>query len=233
MKFLLNSLKSLNKFEIALWVCSVTAITAAFIAVKNTNYLTLCASLLGVTSLIFIAKGNVLGQFLLLAFAAFYGAVSFTFRYYGEMITYLGMTAPVTVAAIICWLKNPSAGNMCEVKVNSLKLKEYLLMLALGAAVTAGFYFILRALDTPNLIFGALSVFTSFTASYLEVRRSRFYALFFVANDCVLIVLWTLATVADINYICMIACFTVFLVNDAYGFICWTRTQYRQRRQSE
>lgn len=232
MKFLVNSLKSLSKFEIILWVGSVAAITVSFLAVRNTDYLTLCASVAGATSLIFIAKGNVLGQFVMLLFAALYGAVSFYFRYYGEMITYLGMNAPVTIIAIISWLKNPAEGGKPEVKVNTLKLKEYFFMLALAAAVTVAFYFILSAFDTPNIIFSTVSVFTSFIACYLEIRRSEFYAICFVANDIVLIILWTLATVENINYICMIICFTVFLINDIYGFINWTKRKKRQHATS-
>ena len=229
MKFFVKTFKSLTAFEIVLWVGSVVALTVAFTAARNTDYLTLCASLVGATALIFIAKGNVFGQFVMLAFAALYGAVSYYFRYYGEMITYLGMTAPVTVIAIITWLKHPSSDGNPAVKVNSLKLREYIFLAVLSAGVTTGFYFILKAFDTPNIIFGTVSVFTSFTASYLERRRSEFYAVCFVANDIVLIVLWSLATAENLNYICMIICFAVFLINDVYGFINWTKTKRRQK----
>ena len=69
MKFFVKTFKSLTAFEIVLWVGSVVAITVAFTAARNTDYLTLCASLVGATALIFIAKGNVFGQFVMLAFA--------------------------------------------------------------------------------------------------------------------------------------------------------------------
>lgn len=76
------------------------------------------ASLVGVTSLIFNAKGNPFGQFLMVVFSLLYGIISFTFAYYGEMITYLGMTMPMAIFALISWLKNPYNGNKSEVKVN-------------------------------------------------------------------------------------------------------------------
>ena len=47
--------------EIALWSGSVFAIVAAFILFDRSSYMTLSASLIGVTSLIFSAKGNPLG----------------------------------------------------------------------------------------------------------------------------------------------------------------------------
>lgn len=85
---------------------------------------TLAASLIGVTSLIFNAKGNPFGQFLMVIFSLLYGIISFTFSYYGEMLTYLGMTMPMAIFALISWLKNPHNGNKAEVKVNSLGKNE-------------------------------------------------------------------------------------------------------------
>lgn len=53
------------------------------------DILTLAAALIGVTSLIFAAKGNVWAQILMVVFSILYGIISFRFRYWGEMITYL------------------------------------------------------------------------------------------------------------------------------------------------
>lgn len=41
----------------------------------------------------------------MVVFSILYGVISFTFAYYGEMITYLGMTAPMAVVALVSWLK--------------------------------------------------------------------------------------------------------------------------------
>ena len=51
-----------SKAEIVLWMTSVIVILVSFCAFDRTNYMTLCASLIGVTSLIFNAKGNPFGQ---------------------------------------------------------------------------------------------------------------------------------------------------------------------------
>lgn len=59
-------------------------------------------------------------------FSLLYGIISFTFSYYGEMITYLGMTMPMAVFALISWIKNPYNGNKAEVKVNEISRKEML-----------------------------------------------------------------------------------------------------------
>lgn len=217
-----------TKGEISLWCISVTLIVVSFLLFDRENYLTLVASFIGVTSLIFNAKGNPFGQFLMVIFSILYGVISFAFAYYGEMITYLGMTAPMAVFALVSWLRNPYNGNKAEVKVNRLELKEIIFMIILTAVITLIFYHILAAFHTANLIPGTLSVTTSFLAVYLTFRRSAFYAIGYAANDIVLIILWALATISDISYLSVAICFVVFLVNDIYGFINWSRMQKRQ-----
>lgn len=218
-------------FEKLLWSLSVVVIVVAFCVFDRVNYLTLITSLIGVTSLIFNAKGNPIGQVLMIVFSALYGVISYSFRYYGEMITYLGMTAPMAIFALVSWLKNPYKGNKSEVKVNKLRAREYVFMMVLGLAVTAGFYFVLRAFDTSNLILSTVSVTTSFIAVYLTFRRSQYFALGYALNDIVLIALWTLATLSDTEYLSVTICFAVFLVNDIYGYINWRKMLTRQNSQ--
>ena len=217
------------KAELALWGCSTVLILASFLAFDRANYMTLTASIVGTTSLIFNAKGNPIGQALMILFSLLYGIISYTFAYFGEMITYLGMTAPMSLFALVTWLRNPYKGNHAEVAVNRLKPFEAYLMPALTAAITIGFYFILDAFETANIIPSTLSVATSFIAVYLTFRRSSFFALAYAANDVVLIVLWALAAMEDITYISVLICFVMFLVNDLYGFINWKRMEKRQQ----
>ena len=221
-----------SKGELLLWFSSLALILTTFFVFDKTNYLTLAASLIGVTSLIFNAKGNPFGQVLMISFSIIYGIISFSFSYYGEMITYLGMTMPMAALALFSWLKNPAKKGKSEVKVNQIFKREIIFMMLLTAAVTAAFYFILKALDTANLFFGTISVTTSFLAVYLTFRRSRFFALAYAANDVVLIILWTLAAMNDISYLSVIICFAVFFVNDIYGFISWSKMRKRQSVQN-
>ncbi len=217
-----------SRNEIILWCSSVIFIVMSFCIFDRENYLTLAASLVGVTSLIFNAKGNPFGQFLMIIFSLLYGIISFTFSYYGEMITYLGMTMPMAVFALISWLKNPYNGNKSEVKVNSISKKETIFMWLVTIVVTGTFYFILEAFNTANIIPSTISVTTSFLAVYLTFRRSSYYALAYAANDVVLIVLWVLASFADTRYISVVFCFVAFLINDMYGFISWKKMKERQ-----
>ena len=217
-----------SKTELILWSTSAVFIVLSFCLFDRTNYLTLCASLIGVTSLIFNAKGNPFGQLLMVLFSLLYGIISYTISYFGEMITYLGMTMPMAVFALISWLKNPYNGNRAEVKVNHISKTELRYMYLGTAAVTVLFYCILDHFHTANIIPSTLSVTTTFLAVYLTFRRSPYFALAYASNDIVLIVLWILASIHDIRYISVVVCFSAFLANDIYGYINWKRMKLRQ-----
>lgn len=225
---ILKSIKNLSRFELALWGFSFVGVSLSFLLSPEKDYLSLIGSLIGVTALIFVAKGDVFGQMLTVIFSLFYGIVSFRFHYYGEMITYLGMTTPINIASIVTWLRNPYSEK--EVKVSVMTPKKMFWLLVVSLVVTAAFYFILGALGTANLFMSTTSVFTSFAASALMMFRSPYYAVAYAANDIVLIVLWFMASVEDTSYIPMIICFVMFLFNDIYAFINWNRMRRRQFR---
>ena len=222
-----------TKNERILWVSSVLLIIISFCLFDRTNYMTLCASVIGVTSLIFNAKGNPFGQFLMVIFSLLYGIISYTFAYYGEMITYLGMTMPMAIFALVSWLRNPYNGNKAEVKVNDISKRENLCMWLGTLAITFIFYFILEHFDTANIIPSTLSVTISFLAVYLTFRRSPYFALAYAANDIVLIVLWVLASISDIRYVSVVVCFVTFFINDIYGFISWKKMKIRQQENKD
>lgn len=227
MKYLENPFKSLNRFELILWITSLIVVGASYLLVSTSDILPLCASLIGVTALIFVAKGRSIGQVLTIVFSVFYGIISLRNQYFGEMITYLGMSAPMAFVALIAWIRNPYK-NTKEVKVNSISKKHLILMLISCFAVTIGFYFILKAIGNASLVFSTISVTTSYLASYLTALRSPYYALAYSANDVVLIVLWIIASIENPVNVPMIACFVMFLANDLYGFYNWKKIKKRQ-----
>lgn len=219
-----------SKGELFLLIVSVTLILFSYLFFGGNGKLTLAASLIGAVSLILNAKGNPIGQLLMIVFSVLYGIISYSFAYYGEMITYLGMTAPMALFAFISWMRNPYNGNHSEVKINEISKKEYVFMAVLSAVVTFIFYFILEYFDTANIVPSTISVTTSFAAVYLTFRRSKFYAFAYAMNDIVLIILWSLASLDNSSYLSVVVCFGMFLVNDLYGFVSWHRTSLRQKK---
>ena len=223
-----GSFRALTRFEWRLWIVSMVVVAASFVAAPAPDYLTLSASLVGVTALIFLAKGMILGQLLSVLFSVLYGVVAFLNSYYGEVITYMCMTGPMSVAALVSWVRHPFEESN-EVEIATVGRRHRLLLPLSTIAVTTLFYFILGALGTASLRVSTISVATSWVAVYLSWLRSPYYAIGYAANDVVLIVLWVMASLRDGSQLPMIFCFVMFLANDLYGFVNWRRMQHKQK----
>ena len=228
MNHLKNPFADLTLFERGLWGISVAVIVLSAAIMGGADLFSVTASLIGVTALIFVAKGYVIGQILTVVFAVFYGVISYGQQYYGEMITYLGMSSPMAIAAAVAWLKNPFRGTK-EVAVRPMTRMTVVWLFVSTVLVTAAFYFILGAMGNASLAVSTLSVTTSFLASALTYLRSPYYALAYAANDVVLIVLWIIAMTKDVSCLSMVLCFVMFLANDLYGFFNWRRMEKTQK----
>ncbi len=219
-----NPIKSLTLNEKLIWICSLLIIAVTHIFIGNYDFLTLITSCIGVTSLILAAKGNVWSQILMVVFSILYGIISAQFHYWGEMITYLGMTMPMAIFSTIIWLKNPSE-NGKEVKIQKLKGQHIIMLLLSSMLVTFLFYNVLAKLKTPNLVFSTISITTSYLAASLTMLRSSYYAIGYAVNDLILITLWTLATLKNQLYLSVTIIFVIFFFYDIYGFISWKQRE--------
>lgn len=219
-----NPIKSLTKKEWILWIASLFMVVLSNVLSEKIDILTLAAACIGITALIFAAKGNVWAQILMIVFCILYGIISFRFRYWGEMITYLGMSLPMAVWSAFTWIKNPSEDGK-EVAIQKLTKKHIFGLVFFGIIVTAIFYFVLKMLNTPNILFSTISITTSFLAASLTMLRSSYYALGYASNDVVLVILWLLASVENPVYIPVTVNFAIFLFNDLYGFISWKKRE--------
>lgn len=227
MKKYKNPFKELTRFEWWLWGISELVVLLAFLLPQEKDVASLIASAIGVTALIFVAKGMVFGQVLTVLFATVYAVVSWAEHYYGELITYLCMTAPMAISAIISWVKHPYQDS-AEVTVRKMRKLEWFFLCLATVTATILFYFVLKLLGTANLTVSTLSVTTSFFAASLTYLRSPYYALGYAANDLVLIVLWVFSAIGNLAYLPMVLCFVTFFFNDLYGFWNWKRMEKRQ-----
>ncbi len=210
---------------------SYVAIITCFIVFPDKNWLSLTSSLLGIFAVILVAKGIVWAPIVNLVYGIFYIIISITQGYYGEAIIYGFMMTPLYIFSIITWLKNRNKENSQVVEVNSIQGKEYI-YLAIGTVIfSVAFYFILRALNTSQLLISTFSLTTSAIATYLMLRRSSYYAIGFMIDDIVSVVLWSMSIVTfGIEYLPSVLCFCVFLINDIYGFVHWKREEKKQAK---
>ena len=219
----------LTFFEWMLWSSSVLAIVLSYCFFPQKDLLSCIGSLVGVTALIFIAKGAVVGQILMVLFALFYGFHSLHYRYYGEMLTYLGMSAPAALFNVYSWLRHPYQGHQ-QVEVASLSKKHFFMAFFGSIAVAMLFYFLLREMGTAKLLLSTFSVATSFFAAFLSFFRSPWFAIGYVANDIVLIFLWARTVLEAPSTVPVLVCFCVFLLNDLNSFFSWQKMKRNQQK---
>ena len=196
-----NPINNLTGKEWGLWLGSLLVVIVSNVLSGDIDLLTLLAACVGITSLIFAAKGNVWAQILMIVFSVLYGIISWRFHYWGEMIPYLGMT------------------------IQKLSSRHIMGLGLFGTLTTLIFYMILRMLETPNIVFSTISITTSFLAASLTMLRTSYYALGYALNDIVLIVLWLLASIENPAYIPVAVNFAIFFLNDMYGFISWRKRE--------
>jgi nicotinamide mononucleotide transporter PnuC len=217
-------------YEITLLCVSVLAVTVAFFfQTGDKNILALVTSLCGAAGILFVSKGMVVGQYIFSVYAVLYAVLSFQNAYYGECILSAVTILPAAILAIVTWTKNPSE-ERGKVKINKISRKEWLFLFLGIAAVTVGAYFLLRALQTAQLVVSTVSFVTSFSAAYLLIRRNQYYAVFYILNDVILIVLWSLAFAAGESVLPNVVGFVVFFLNDTYGFYDWRRRARLQEK---
>ena len=227
-----NPFEGMKLHEYLILIPSVLLVAIVFFVVPEKDYLSSATAVLGIIMVVFVAKAHVFGQFLALADAILYAVVAYFYHYYGELIISIVLYIPIATMAIVSWAKNKFEDTE-EVKVEKLGFPGILGigLVFLGTAVSS--FFILRALNTPNLIVSVISVSISAAGGYLIIKRSPYYALLYMINDIVLAVLWGLAAKEAHQYLPLAISFIGYFASDTYGFINWIRLRRNQHKSLE
>lgn len=231
---LLNFFKNWSVFEIVFIMCSVVIVTIGFVVGEDKNIYSFIVSIVGVLSVIFLAKGWIIAPIVGILYSVLYGILAITMRYYGEMIVYIGIMLPMNIMSIISWLKNRDKENESQVVVNKISTKEYVYLAVATLILAVGLYFVLKALHTSELVISTMSLVAGIIAAYMSYRRSPYYAIAFLFTDLVRIVLWGISLFGGTAmYLPTVLCFVMFVVSDVYGLIHWRMEEKRQSRNLE
>ena len=156
----------------ALWLGSLAVVAVSNFLGGDVDPLTLIAALTGVTALMLAAKGQVFAQYLMIVFCLLYGAISCRFRYWGEMLTYLGMSLPMAVWSAVTWRRNTAHEAGSAVAIRRLTGRDLALLVLATAAVTALFgWLLLGQTLSARELFGCAVMFTAIILSQLPERQ--------------------------------------------------------------
>ena len=219
-------------FEILFLIFGVAVITLGFIAGSERNVYAYLVSVLGVLSVIFLAKGWIVAPIVGILYSVLYGILAVYSRYYGEAIILVVMI-PMNIMMIVSWLKHGDKEVESQVAVNKVTNAEY--MYLLGATIVAGIgiYYLLLALNTAEVFVSTIALLASLVATYLSYRRSRYYAIAYLIADGVRVGLWCISLFAgESMHLPTMLCFVMFIISDVYGLVHWKKEEARQNNNN-
>jgi nicotinamide mononucleotide transporter PnuC len=221
-------------FEIIFLIASVVLPVTVGV-VSGSGLLEICTSVLSLIVAIFTAKAKIEGYVLCLVSAVLYAIVSYKVQLYGETIICAVINIPVVIYGIINWARNQrkdnSKGNV--VTIGWTGATEVICVVLSQIIMGVGYYFMLKAFNTENLLLSTISICTSVLAGYLVARRSQLGLFGYAVNDIVVITLWALITAnGSPNSAVMLVMPCMYLINDIYGTIEWRRLKKGQKTQA-
>lgn len=220
--------KDWTNFEKVLLFGSIIIVVLVGILFKS-DLLTISCSIVGIITALLLAKGKNLGQVFGLLITILYSIVSFKNKYYGEVLIYSLLMLPMYIIGIITWINHKNEKTN-SVEINSINKKEWVIVSIVFVGVFICIYYLLKAFNTNELVVSTISVLASLFAVYLQIRRSKYSFSFYMVNDVILMFLWGIPVVRG-SYILfpMLLNPTINLINDAYGFYNWKKTEKIQK----
>ena len=219
--------KSWNKFEITLVLLGTMGVIV-FGCIFKSAILAMICSIASIITAMLQAKGKVESQFVSILVCLLYSYISYTNRYYGEVIFYMIIMLPMSVGGIISWLTHKS-DKTDSVEVNEIKLKEWIFIGIISVLAFIGLYYVLKFFNTSELVVSTFSMIASLLAVYLLVRRSKYCFIFYLINDIILIILWGLPIISgNLLFIPMVIDPFVLLISDRYGTFNWNKIEKEQ-----
>ncbi len=110
---------------------------------------TTLSSIIGIITALLLAKGKILGQIFGLISAFLYSFVSLKNRFYGEAIIYMCIMLPMYLIGILSWIKHQSKKTN-TIKVNNIKLKEWIIVSIVCIFTFIGIYWLLKIFKTKE-----------------------------------------------------------------------------------
>ena len=218
-------------FELSLLFFGLAVVITTGIIFK-TDWLTFTCSILGIITVLLLAKGKILGQFLGIIIVILYSIVSFREAYYGEL-SHIIFMLPIYVYGIISWMKNKDKEKN-TIKINEIKWKEWIVLFFVSLTSFFGFYYLLKFFNTNALIISTISVLASMIGVYLLARRSKYGFVAYIIDDIALIILWGIPVFTNVGgagyYLIPMLIYSVInAVNHVYGTLNWHMIKKNQK----
>ena len=224
--------KGYNLVDLILIGLGITIVTISGI-LFNSKWYIIISTLLGLLCVFTQAKGKIATQFIGIIYFCFYIFISYSSKYYGEALLYLIIMLPMYVYGVIHWLSNRDKKDNVVIVRSNLSLKEWLISGFSFIVVAIGVYFILKTLNTAQLIISCLSFLSMLPAVYLLIRRCKWNQVAFLINDFIVPILWIFLVInGDLSFLPMCIYHIFQITYDIYGLIEWIKLEKKQQNKN-
>lgn len=224
--------KGYNIVDLILISLGVIVVTVSGIMFKSKWYV-ITSTLLGLFCVFTQAKGKVSTQFIGIVYFCFYIFISYSQKYYGEALLYLLIMLPLYIYGVIHWLSHRDKKDNVVIVKSNLSLKEWCISGFCFLIIAVGVFFLLKALNTAQLIINALSFLSMLPAVYLLTRRCKWNQVAFLINDFIVPVLWIFLVVqGDLSFLPMCIYHIFQITYDVYGLIEWIKLEKKQQNKN-
>lgn len=233
MRIIKSLFKGWNAFEIVLLFTGLILPVAMGIAFDS-GFLEILTTILSITMSLLVAKGKISGYILFLLSMALYAVVCWKNAVYGEVILILVFQYPVVFWGIRSWLRNKrtDAKKGQVVVIKKVSTREVVITFASQLVMGIGYFFILKALGTEQLLVSTILFAWSIASTYLLARRSDLSLLAYTINDIIAIVLWALILADGASGAAVVLVLQgMYLINDSYGVFIWHRLRASQTKK--
>lgn len=221
--------KGYNILDLILILTGIIVVTITGIVFGSAWYIIL-STLLGLLCVFTQAKGKISTQFIGIIYFCFYIFISYTQKYYGEAILYLSIMLPMYIYGVIHWLANRDKKENVVIVKSNLSKKEWLFASMGFILLSVGVFFLLRALNTSQLITSTLSFVSMLPAVYLLIRRCKWNQVAFLINDFIVPILWLVLVIqGDLSFLPMVVYHVFQITYDIYGLIEWIKLEKKQK----
>lgn len=229
----LKTYKGYNIIEIVLIILGLVSVLVSSLIFKS-DWIIILHTVLCLLTVFTQAKAKLITQILGILAFSLYAFIAYKNSLFGEVIIYATVVIPFYIYGIVNWFKNKDKQNEVVLIKTNISKKEWLIMIVFLSIISVGIYFLLKFLNTEQLIVSTLSFVTMIPSIYLLARRSKWNQICFLINDLFLMFMWLILIVQG-NYqlITILVCFVYQTIYDIYGIIEWGRLEKLQKGKKE
>lgn len=199
----------------------------------KSSLIALCNALSSIIGAVFSAKGSPLGYVFGLIETITYIIVSYSQKYYAEVIINLFGFIPLSIYGFFSWLKNMN-GQTKSIEVKTLSKKEIYIAFISQIVLSYGYYLLLVYFDTNMPILSTISLILTILGMYFGTRMSVLTYEIYIIHCVFKFVLWLVPIInGNLDNVPVLIATVLYFISDIYGLINWNRLKKIQNNKDE